>query len=208
MAAVEPEEPRTGLIARAGDMLVRPQATWATIAEEPAEIGELYLRYLVPLAAIPALCDFLGIFIFGGLQIASIEFRPPLAGAAVEALANFGLTLVLAYVLAVAIEVLSPRFGGAGDRTQAFKLVAYSGTALWVSGAAALYPALGIPAALLGAVYSLYLLYVGLPRLMRIEPGRAITCFALILLVVMAMAAAKGVISARAMELGGPLIAR
>jgi hypothetical protein len=207
MAAVEPEKPRTGLMARAGDMLFRPQQTWAVIAREPAEVGDLYLRSVIPLAAIPALCDFLGIFIFGGLQIASIEFRPPLAGAAVEALANYGLTLALAYALARIVEVLSGRFGGVPDRVQAFKLVAYSGTAVWVLGALALYPALGIPAALLGAVYSLYLLYVGLPRLMRIEPGRAISCFALILLAVLAMAALKGLISAKALEVGGPLIA-
>lgn len=208
MAAVEPEKPRTGLVARAGDMLVRPQATWATVAREPGEVGDLYLRYVVPLAAIPALCDFLGIFIFGGLQIATVEFRPSLTGAAVEALAGYGLSLVFAYILAMVIDGLAPRFGGVADRWQAFKLVAYSGTALWVAGALALYPALGIPAALLGAVYSLYLLYVGLPRLMRLEEGRAITCFALILLAILAMAALKGFITAKAMEVGGPLIAR
>ena len=61
MAAVEPEKPRSGLLARAGDMILRPGATWRAIADEPAEVGDLYLRYVAPLAAIPALCAFLAI---------------------------------------------------------------------------------------------------------------------------------------------------
>ena len=67
---------------------------------------------LVALAAVPALCAFLGIFIFGGFQIASIGVRPSLTGAAIEAVAGYVLTLVMAYVLAVVIDALAPRFGG------------------------------------------------------------------------------------------------
>ena len=207
MAAVEPEKPRTGLLPRAADMILRPQATWRAIDGEPGEIGDLYLGYVIPLAALPPLCAFLGIYIFGGFQIASIGVRPSLTGAAIEAAAGYVLSLILAYVLALVIDGLAPRFGGRASRLQAFKLVAYSGTALWLAGLLALYPALGIPAALLGMLYSLYVLYVGLPRLMRIEEGRAITCFAVILLVIIVLTGVKGWVTARALELGGPLVA-
>jgi hypothetical protein len=207
MAAVEPGKPRSGLFARAGDMILRPGSTWRTIDGEPGEIGDLYLGYVIPLAAVPPLAAFLGIYIFGGFQIASIGVRPTLTGAAVEAAAGYGLTLLLTYVLALIIDALAPRFGGRANRAQAFKLVAYSGTALWLAGVFALYPALGIPAALLGVLYSLYALYVGLPRLMRLDEGRAITCFAVIVLAVIVLAGVKGWVTARALELGGPLIA-
>lgn len=207
MTAAEPGKRRSSLIGRARGMLTRPQATWAEVAVEPVQVSDLYLGYVLPLAAIPALCGFLGIYIFGGFQIASIGVRPPLSGAATEALAGYGLTLVLTYVLAIVIDLLAPRFGGVADRTQAFKLVAYSGSGLWLAGILAIYPALGIPATMLGALYSLYLLYLGLPRLMRIEEGRAISCFALLLLAIALLGALKGVITARALELGGPLMA-
>ncbi|HEY8571178.1 Yip1 family protein [Phenylobacterium sp.] len=207
MAAVEPEKPRSGLIGRALDMVLRPQAAWRAVAAEPSDIGEVYLRYVLPLAAIPPVAGFLGIVIFGGIQIASIGVRPSLMAAAVEAVAAYGLTLILTYVLALVVDALAPRFGGQADRTRAFKLVAYSGTGLWLAGALALYPTLSFPAVILGALYSLYLLYTGLPRLMRIEEGRAITCFAVVLLAVVLLAALKGFLAARAMELGGPLMA-
>ena len=207
MAAVEPEKPRSGLVARAADMILRPGGTWRAVDAEPAEIGDIYLGYVIPLAAVPPLAGFLGIYIFGGIQIGSIGVKPSLTGAAVEAVAGYGLTLVLAYVLALVIDVLAPLFGGRADRTRAFKLVAYSGTGLWLAGLLALYPALGFPAALLGGLYSLYLLYIGLPRLMRIEEGRAITCFAVILLAVIVLVGVKGFLAARALEVGGPLIA-
>lgn len=207
MAAVEPEKPRSGLVARAADMILRPGAGWRAVEAEPAEIGDIYLGYVIPLAAVPPLAGFLGIFIFGGIQIASIGVRPSLTGAAVEAAAGYGLTLVLAYVLAVIVDLLAPLFGGQANRIRAFKLVAYSGTGLWIAGLLSLYPTLGFPAALLGALYSLYLLYVGLPRLMRIQEGRAISCFAVILLAAIVLAGLKGILTARALELGGPLVA-
>jgi hypothetical protein len=50
---------------------------------------------------------------------------------------------------------------------------AYSGTAGWVAGAFAIYPALAV-LAVLGGLYSLYLLYIGLPKLMKAPHDKAL----------------------------------
>jgi hypothetical protein len=62
-------------------------------------------------------------------------------------------------------------------------------------------------ASILGGLYSLYLLYLGLPRLMKVPVERAITCFAVILVLTVILAILKGELVARIAELGGPLAA-
>jgi len=61
---------------------------------------------------------------------------------------------------------LAPNFGATPDMGQAFKLAAYAPTASWVAGIIMIVPALWF-VAILGSLYSLYLLYVGLPKLMK-----------------------------------------
>src|SRR5690606_37463448 len=68
---------------------------------------------------------------------------------------------------------LAPTFGGQKDRTQALKSVAYSYTAAWVAGIALIVPALGWLVAQAGAIYGIYLLYLGLPHTMKCPPDQA-----------------------------------
>jgi hypothetical protein len=78
------------------------------------------------------------------------------------------------------IDALAPKFGGRKDFVSAFKLVAYASTAAMVSGLSYLLTALPF-LMLLGALYSLYLLYIGLPVLMKCPPGRALPYTAVIM---------------------------
>jgi 3-dehydroquinate synthase len=54
------------------------------------------------------------------------------------------------------------------------KLVAYSASASWVAGVGALIPLVGWIVEVAGSAYSVYLLYLGLPVLMRCPPQRAL----------------------------------
>jgi hypothetical protein len=207
MAAVEPGTPGVGLVGRAKAMLLQPDRTWAAIAGEPATANELYRSYVMPLAAIPPVAGLVGVVVFRGFDIAGVGLQPTLATSLIEAVMNYALTLVLVFVMAVVVETVAPMFGGTRSRLQAFKLVAYSGTALWVGGALALIPSLWFLASILGGLYSLYTLYLGLPRLLKVPAERALTCFAVILLLAVILAVLKGELVARIAELGGPLAA-
>src|SRR3546814_3848090 len=57
--------------------------------------------------------------------------------------------------------------------TQALKTVAYAWTASWVAGIAVIVPWLGWLIAVAGAVYAIYLLYLGLPHTMKCPPEKA-----------------------------------
>lgn len=70
--------------------------------------------------------------------------------------------------MAIVIDALAPRFGGRSDFLAAFKLAAYSMTAAWLATAFSAIPAFGVLN--VAGLYSVYLLFAGLPVLMRVPP--------------------------------------
>src|SRR5262249_27224446 len=120
---------------------------------------------------IPALATFIGLGVLG-VEVQGERYRAPMLAVAASALLFVLLTGAAVYVFAWVIAWLAPRFGGSRDFKQAFKVSAYSITAAMLAGAATVLPALGI-FALLGAVYSAYLLFVGAPKLMHLAPENA-----------------------------------
>jgi hypothetical protein len=177
MSAAEPLSKRAAPLAQAPGMLIRPGVTLETVAGEPYAAAELYGGYVAPLALVGPVCGAIGLMLFGG-GIARIPLKMTLVPTLEHAAVSYVLSLVAVYLLALCISLLAPLFGGEGSYAQAVKLTAFSGTALWLAGLFDLYPPLGFPMGLLGALYSLYALYLGLTPIMRVGHERAITCFA------------------------------
>jgi len=159
------------VIERAKALLVAPAATWDEIASERASVAELYTGYVALLAAIPPIAYFLG-FSFVGTGLLGGGERVPFAHGVAHMVALYVLTLGLVYALAVVVDVLAAGFGGERDFARAFKVASYAPTAYWLSGAFYVFPTLSILA--LGGLYSLYLLHVGLGRLMNVPAERAL----------------------------------
>jgi len=167
MTTIGTPEGRTALLERIKAILLRPKEEWPKIAAEPATVSSLYSDYIVYVAAIPAVCTFLGSLIFGY----GFGYRPSLFGALWTAVLQYALALGGVYVFALIIDALAPRFGGTPDRVSALKLAAYSATASWVAGIFTLIPVLGFLTIL--GLYALYLLYTGAPVMMRLAQDRA-----------------------------------
>ena len=161
------------VIQRARSVLVSPRTEWPVIAAEPATVASVYREYIVVLAAVPALCHFIKSSILGyawhGFRVYRVGIGPGLIAAIVE----YGVSLAMVYVLALIIESLAPSFAAQPNRVQALKLAAYSYTASWVAGFAQVLPGLYGLFALAGAIYSVFLLYLGLPSTMKVLPERA-----------------------------------
>ena len=81
-------------------------------------------------------------------------------------------SLVVVYLMALIVDALAPSFGGRKDFLSALKLVAYGCTAAFVGGIFNLMPSLSV-LGLLAAIYSIYLLYLGLPVLMHCPAEKA-----------------------------------
>ncbi|HEX8570727.1 MAG TPA: Yip1 family protein [Caulobacteraceae bacterium] len=186
MTVAEAAAGRRGLVDRAKNILLKPKSEWEVIDAEPSTVGGIYAGYVAILAAIPAVCTFLGGQLFG-YGMFGVSWKPPIVNSLVATVVTYALTLAMVYVLALIIEFLAPNFGGQKNRLQAFKVAAYSGTAGWVAGVLMLVPALSM-LAVLASLYGLYLLWLGLPRLMKVEQDKALPYVAIT--VVAAIAAA------------------
>ena len=183
---------KSGLVERARSILLKPTETWGTIAEEPATVGGLYSGYAVILAAIPPVAGFIGGQVFGH-SVFGITYRAPFIGGLVGAILQYVLSLVGIYILALIIDALAPSFDGQKSRVQAMKAAVYSYTAAWVAGIFGLIPALA-PLTILGGLYTLYLLYLGLPRVMHAPQSKAVGYTAVVVVVGIILALVVGAI--------------
>jgi hypothetical protein len=158
----------TGLIARVQNILMKPAAEWDVIDGEAASIGSLYTGYACILAAIPALASIVSSLLFMHFLII-----PAIIGAVL----NYVFALIGVFVIAFIIDALAPSFGAAKNQVQALKLVVYSYTAVWVAGIATIIPILGGLVVLAGFIYTLYTMYLGLPKLMKSPADKTVGYF-------------------------------
>jgi hypothetical protein len=160
------------LIARVKAILTTPKTEWPVIAAEPATVADLYKNYIVWLAAVPAVCQFIkGSFI--GYGMLGVHYRTPIGAGITGLVVGYALSLALVYVVALIVDALAPTFSGQKNQVQALKTVAYAWTASWVAGIAALIPWLGFLIMLAALIYGIYLLYLGLPSTMKCPPDKA-----------------------------------
>ena len=155
------------LVSRVKNILIDPQNEWRVIDGEPDTPATILKTYVAILAAIPAVCGFIGASIIG-----VGPYRTGFFLGLIAAIIHYVLTLIGVYVMAFVIDALAPTFGGRKDFNSAFKIAAYAPTAIWVAGVFSLLPVLSALAIL--GLYSFYLFYLGLPVLMRTPPERAI----------------------------------
>jgi len=150
------------LVERAKAILMTPKQEWAAIDSEALDVPALLTGYVIPLALIGPIARFIGFSLlgFGGI------FRVSIGWGISTAIITFVMAIVGLFVLAWVINALAPTFAATQSMPQAIKLAAYSMTAVWVAEIFYLIPVLGF-VALIGAIYSLYLFYVGLPILMK-----------------------------------------
>ena len=181
------------IVQRVKDIILKPADTWAEIKAEQVTIKELYTSYAVPLAAIPPLASFIGTSLLG-FSMFAFSYRIPLGWGISHAVISYILSLVGLYVVALIIDALAPSFGSPKNKVNAMKVAVYSWTPSWIAGILMLIPVLS-PIAILLSLYSLYLLYLGLPALMDTPKDKAIGYFIVTILVSIVVFILIGVIS-------------
>jgi hypothetical protein len=151
------------LLQRIKAILLTPQTEWPVIARTKGETSEL-LSHVAVLALIPALARLAGATLVGGYA----PIWPSLAGA----LVSYLLAFAVVYVLALIVDVLAPVFAARRDFAAALMLTVYSMTPVWLAGIFLLVP--GLSFLIILGLYGAYLLWAGLPILMRAPPERAL----------------------------------
>lgn len=170
------------LMARAKNILLQPKTEWPVIAGEQATTGSLYTGYIIPLAAIGPIASIIGWSVFGFSVPFVGSIRYPIGISVRNGIVIYALSLLGVFVLALIIDALAPTFGGQKNQIQALKTSAYSYTAAWVAGIFNLIPSLAL-LGLLAALYSCYLLFLGLPVLMKAPEDKAVGYTAVVIIV-------------------------
>lgn len=161
------------LVERVKKILLQPAAEWPVVAAEATDTKTLFLSYAAPLAAIGAVAMWIGHSMVGVSVPLLGTYRTPIGAGLAFALASWVLGLAGVFVVGLIVDALAPTFGGEKNATQAMKCAVYAYTPAWVAGILHLLPALGI-LVVLASFYGLYLLWLGLPVLMKSPKEKAL----------------------------------
>jgi hypothetical protein len=184
----------SGLTNRVRKILVEPKAEWPVIEAESTDVQKLYREYIAILAAIPAVATFIGYSIIGVSLPFVGNYRVGMARGIASMIVTYVLTLVGAYIAAMVIDKLAPTFESKPNLIQALKLVAYASTPSWIAGVFNIIPALGV-LALIGALYAVYLFYLGLPVMMKTPQAKVIPYMVVAAIIVIVVSIVIGVIT-------------
>ena len=182
------------IIERVKALAVDPKVEWRAIDAEQITIQDLFTKYVMILAAIPPVANFIGLCIVGSGPFGA-TVRMPLAAGVAYAVLMYLLSLGWVYVLAMVIQMFSPKFEGHGEFIDALKVAAFTPTPAWIAGVFGIIPALSIIGNLV-SLYSLYLLYLGLPTLTEPPQEKEVPFFCVVVLTMIVLTVAFYVIAA------------
>jgi len=166
---------------RVRNILLEPGTEWPKIASEAASVKGIVQTYLIWLLGLAAVVSFLSMAVIGvGGFFATVRFGlfASLAQAFIGAMAS----LLTIYLMSLLVNALAPSFGGSKNSTNAFKLVAYASTAALLGSVLSIVPWIGWLLAFAAGLYSIFLMYKGLPILMQ-SPQEKSMLFTLVLIV-------------------------
>jgi uncharacterized membrane protein len=155
------------------NILSKPAQEWPVIASEAADVASLYKEYIMLLAAIPAICGFLGMTLVGVSVPFMGQIRTPMASGLAGLVVGYVLSLAGIFLAAFIVDKLAPSFQSSGGIVQALKMVAFASTPTWIAGVLQLIPLLGA-LALVAVLYGVYLFYLGLPSVMKTPRDKVI----------------------------------
>lgn len=152
-------------------LLTRPDRAWTAIRRDEERNSANYLPYLLLFSLLPALCLFIGTHWVGWSLVDRERVRLDLVSA-LQLSALLYLTILIGVVImGYVLRYMSRTFEARPTFNQCIGFIAYTCTPFFIAGLAALYPTrwLAILVLLGACAHASFLLYVGLPRFMRID---------------------------------------
>jgi endogenous inhibitor of DNA gyrase (YacG/DUF329 family) len=160
------------LIERIKNIVLTPKTEWLVIEAEPTRVAQLYTGYVIPMAAFAAVMSFIRMSVIGVSLPFGGTIRTPMASGLVSSVVTFILGLIGLYLVGFIINMLAPTFSGGRNQRQALKTAAYALTPAWLGTALTFLP-LGALLQLIAGIYGIYVLYLGLPVMMRSQQDKA-----------------------------------
>ena len=175
------------IVNRVKNILVAPKEEWAPIEAEQNPHVKILTSYLLLLALIPAVCQFIGNGLIGH-TVLGIHVGGSLGFGIRQAIISLISMIGGVYLTAFVIDMLAESFGSTKNFDKAFALVAYSYTPMCLAGIFYLFPSLSI-LALIAGIYGLYILYTGLKPMMETPDDKQTVYFVVSLVSVVVVSA-------------------
>jgi hypothetical protein len=169
------------LIGRVKAVILKPKETWEQVKGEQTTIKDLYMSYAAILAIIPPAATFIGWSIVG-LSFMGFSYRVPFVSGISYAIFHYLLSLAGIYAVAFIINMLAPKFDSKKNIVSAMKVAVYANTPNWIASILFIFPSLS-PIVMIASLYSLYLLYLGLPVLME-TPKEKVVAYIIVVIIV------------------------
>ncbi len=171
------------LKARVQGILLKPKEEWEKIKEETYPVQQLFTSYVMILAAVPAVAQFIGNWLIGQRIPFYGTFRYGFGSGLLRAIMFYGMTLASVYVIGLIINALAGSFASRKDQLSAMKLAVFSQTPGWIAGALYIIPPMGVLVPLL-SLYGIYLMYLGLGAGIMETPKDKVVTYLVVIIVV------------------------
>lgn len=160
-------------ILQLGKVLFRPTAIFAELADESPSAAKVFFGFAVWLLLLPPLFAYVGTMIFGWRLGVTPIMLPQQTALAISAAYFFALVFGF-FSTAVISAWMAATYGANSSLGRNFALVTLIGAPLAIGSIVHLYPHAFINVLVLvpAVIWSMYLLYRGLPIVLNTDPGR------------------------------------
>ena len=155
-------------------LITRPDRAWTEIRQDEDRNSANYLPYLLLAALLPAVCLFIGTHWVGWSLVDRERVRLEMGSALQLSVLLYFSILIGTFIMGFFLRYMSRTFDARPTFNQCIGFIAYTCTPFFLAGLAGLYPSrwLAIAVLLIACTHATFLLYVGLPRFMRINQNQ------------------------------------
>ena len=183
------------IVTRAKNMITNPRVEWNVVAAEQPNINQIIMQYVLPLTLLGAIAAFIGYGLIGfsmlGLHVGGISWG------IYYAINKIILGLLSVFITAWVVDLLAPSFASEKDFGRSLQLVAYGSTPALIAALFAILPFLAGILAIAGAIYSVYLWYLGLGPIKKTPEDKKVVYLLVTFLALIVVYALIGMILTR-----------
>lgn len=172
------------LIERVKNMIVSPKTEWTAVEGESDTLSGVITKYVIPLAAVGAICTFIG-YAFIGIDYGFFRMRGMEWGIKMAVISLVS-SIVGVIITAFVVDALAPSFGSEKNINKSAQLVAYGFTPAFVGALLTIFPAIAMIGSLFG-LYGIYLMYLGLGPLKKTPEDKKVIYLVITIVVLIAV---------------------
>lgn len=157
---------------RIAGMMMHPEAEWNAVACDMPGTTVLLRNFLMPLSLLAPIATVIGMLVFDTSWNAEYGYSLLRDRAPVIAITTYAFEIISVYLLAAIFYLFARTEGSAPSFLAALRVAVFGSIPLLLSGATLFIP-FNVIISMVAMLYSFYLYYLGVSRLLGIRPSEA-----------------------------------